>query len=145
MDLLLPDGKATSMKKAFSRETPVTTAIKADKENIWNLLTNASKYARLNSTIISISGKIAKDKTINAFKLKIKEFDVNKRMVWGDAMGTRVYLLEDEGNLVKFTITEKIGGLVFPLFAKMIPPFEEAFERFARDLKIEAEIIMNKK
>jgi len=135
MDLLLPDGKATSMKKAFSRETPVTTAIKADKGNIWNLLT----------TIISISGKIAKDKTINAFKLKIKEFDVNKRMVWGDAMGTRVYLLEDEGNLVKFTITEKIGGLVFPLFAKMIPPFEEAFERFARDLKIEAEIIMNKK
>jgi len=27
----------------------------------------------------------------------------------------------------------------------MIPPLEEAFERFVRDLKIEAEIIMNKK
>ena len=107
MDLLLPDGKATSMKKAFSRETPVTTAIKADKENIWNLLT----------TIISISGKIAKDKTINAFKLKIKEFDVNGRLVWGEAIG-RVCLLEDEGNLVKFTMTEKSEDRFFHCLRK---------------------------
>jgi len=117
MDLLLPDGKATGMKKTFSRETPVTTAIKADKENIWNLLTNASKYARLNSTIISISGKIAKDKTINAFKLKIKEFDVNGRLVWGEAIG-RVCLLEDDGNLVKFTMTEKSENRFFRCLRK---------------------------
>lgn len=34
---------------------------------------------------------------------------------------------------------EKIGGPLFPLFAKMIPPFNESFEKFANDLKKEAE------
>jgi hypothetical protein len=34
---------------------------------------------------------------------------------------------------------EKIGGPIFPLFALMIPPFDEAFDRFAADLKKKAE------
>lgn len=36
-------------------------------------------------------------------------------------------------------MTEKISGLLFPLFAKLIPPFDEPFEKFADDLKTEAE------
>jgi hypothetical protein len=36
-------------------------------------------------------------------------------------------------------MTEKIGGPLFPLFAKMIPPFDDSFEKFASDLKQEAE------
>jgi len=36
---------------------------------------------------------------------------------------------------------EKIGGPMFPLFAKMIPPFDASFEQFAADLKAEAEKI----
>ena len=38
-----------------------------------------------------------------------------------------------------FTMTEKIGGPLFSLFAKMIPPFDDAFDAYARDLKVEAE------
>lgn len=38
-------------------------------------------------------------------------------------------------------MNEKIGGPMFPLFAKMIPPFDQAFEQFANDLKNEAETI----
>jgi hypothetical protein len=36
-------------------------------------------------------------------------------------------------------MTEKIGGLMFPFYAKMIPPFDNSFEQFARDLKSAAE------
>ena len=36
-------------------------------------------------------------------------------------------------------MTEKIGKPLFPLFAKMIPAFDESFEKFDNDLKKEAE------
>ena len=38
-------------------------------------------------------------------------------------------------------MTEKIGGFMFPLYGKYIPPFDESFEQFASDLKREAETI----
>jgi hypothetical protein len=80
------------------------------------------------------------------FKLKVKEFEADNRMVWGDAMGNRVYTLKPIGNnLTNFTMTEKIGGLLFPLFAKMIPPFDQTFEQYAKDLKNEAETISKTK
>ncbi len=61
-------------------------------------------------------------------------------------MGQRVYSLEDAGRKgVRFSMNEKIGGPIFPLFAKMIPPFDESFEQFAADLKKEAEAIQRKK
>ncbi len=34
---------------------------------------------------------------------------------------------------------EKIGGPLFPLFAGMIPPFDEVFDKFAADLKKKTE------
>ena len=42
-------------------------------------------------------------------------------------------------------MTEKIGGLMFPMYAKMIPSFDQSFEQFASDLKKESETIMNAK
>jgi hypothetical protein len=36
-------------------------------------------------------------------------------------------------------MSEKIGGPLFPLFARMIPPFDESFNQFAADLKKAAE------
>ena len=45
---------------------------------------------------------------------------------------------------VTFTMTEKIGGLMFPMYAKMIPSFDQTFEQFASDLEKEAGIIMSK-
>ena len=42
-------------------------------------------------------------------------------------------------------MNEKIGGPLFPLFAKMIPSFDQSFEQFASDLKKESETIMNSK
>ena len=73
--------------------------------------------------------------------MKVKEFVPEKRLVWGDAMGSRVYSLEKSGSSTQFSMTERIGGPLFPLFAGMIPSFDESFDKFTADLKKEAETI----
>lgn len=147
------NGKANTLKKTFSRETSINIEIKSDPSIIWTLLTNASGFPRWNSTVISIEGNIAPGEKINlkstlnpkrTFKLKVKEFQPETKLVWGDAMGNRVYRLDKtDNNSVLFSMTEKIGGPLFPLFAKMIPSFDKSFEQFAADLKKEAESIVN--
>ena len=151
----LDEGKATTARTKFHRETSVSIDIKADPAIVWALLTNASDYTRWNSTIISLEGKIALGEKIKlkstldakrTFKLKVKEFDSEKRLVWGDGQGNRVYTLsKNENGNVKFSMTEKIGGFMFPMYAKMIPSFDVPFEQFAKDLKKESETIMNSK
>ena len=149
------EGKATTTKKTFSRETSVSTTIFADPVIVWALLTHASDVPRWNSTVTSIKGEIREGETIElkstldekrTFKLKVKEFVPEKRLVWGDATGSRVYTLrKGERSSVLFTMSEQIGGPLFPLFANSIPSFDESFERFAADLKKEAETIQRSK
>ncbi|MBK8848209.1 MAG: SRPBCC domain-containing protein [Bacteroidetes bacterium] len=149
------NGKASTVKSTFSRETEVSINIHADKSIIWALLTNAGDFKRWNSTIISIegdikpNGKIVLTSTLDPkrkFKLAIKEMEVGKKLVWGDAMGKRTYSLIQYGkDQTQFTMHEKIGGPFFPLFAKMIPSFDNSFEQFAFDLKKEAEAIAQTK
>jgi len=55
-------------------------------------------------------------------------------------MGTRVYsLASNQQGGTRFSMSEMIGGPLFPLFARMIPPFDESFNQFAADLKKAAE------
>lgn len=103
--------------------------------------------------MVSIEGTIAKGEKIRlkstldpkrTFKLKVKEFEPNKHLAWGDGKGTRNYNIVNNGNgTVTFAMDEQIGGLMFPMYAKYIPPFDKSFEQFAADLKKEAEAIMN--
>ena len=146
--------KAVTEKRMFSRETTVGVKIEADSSIVWALLTRASDYPRWNSTVTSITGDIRAGGSIElkftldekrTFKLKVKEFTPEKRLVWGDAMGSRVYSVDKAGSGVHFTMSEKIGGPLFPLFAGMIPSFDESFEKFAADLKKEAETIQRSK
>jgi uncharacterized protein YndB with AHSA1/START domain len=142
-------GKAQTTKKVFSRETSVGINIQAAPAVIWAMLTNASNFPQWTSTVISIEGKIAKGEKIQlrskldpkrVFNLTVKELEAEKYMVWADAMGKRQYTLTPQGNgITHFEMREKIGGPIFPLFAKMIPPFDESFEQFAADLKHAAE------
>lgn len=150
-----PKGKALTIRKPFSRETAVSIDIQSEKSIVWALLTNAGDFERWNSTIISIQGTIAPGEKIKLksildpkreFKLKVKEFEPENRLVWGDAMGIRTYTLKSMNKgWTNFSMTEKIAGPLFPLFAKMIPPFDQAFEQFAIDLKAEAESISKTK
>ena len=121
---------------------------------MWALLTDASDIPRRNSTVTSVKGQIKQGETIElkstldekrTFKLKIKEIVPEQRLVWGDAQGNRIYRIEQANEGILFKMTEKIGSPLFPLFAKYIPPFDESFERFAADLKKEAESIQKAK
>lgn len=143
------NGKAVTIKKLFSRETSVSIAIQANAAKIWALLTNAPGYPQWNTTVVSIDGEIKPGGKIQlkstldpsrTFKLAVKTFEPEKTLAWGDGMGTRVFTLTPNGaNGVVFSMTEKIGGPIFPLFANFIPPFDAAFEQFAADLKKAAE------
>jgi len=149
------DGKARTTKNTFSRETSVSTSINADPSIVWALLMNAADIPRWNSTVTSIKGQIREGETIElkstldekrTFKLKVKEFIPEKRLVWGDAQGNRIYTIDKGvGKGLRFTMSEKIGGPLFPLFVGFIPSFDESFERYAADLKKEAESIQHSK
>ncbi len=149
------NGKANTVKKTFSRQTSIRIDINSDASVIWTLLTNASDYPRWNSTINSLEGEIKKGEQIRlkvhldpkrTFKIKVREMEPEKRMVWGDGQGTRTFTLsKNKEGVWNFAMTEKIGGLLYPLYARMIPSFDEAFEAFASDLKKEAELIVNTK
>lgn len=150
--VMAQEGKASTIKKTFSRETTVSILIDADAPIIWALLTNAADYPRWNSTVVSIEGDIALGEKIQlkstldekrTFKLKIKEFQPDQRMVWGDGQGNRIYTLTEEAGQTRFTMSEKIGSPMFPMYAKHIPPFDASFDQFAADLKKEAEAISN--
>jgi len=148
------NSKAHTVRKTFSRTTSISNTIQADPCIVWALLTNAADYKRWNSTIVSIEGDIAPGEKIKlkstldpkrTFKLKVKKFDAEKSLVWGDAMGKRMYTLTpDKNGSVNFSMVEKIGGPMFPLFANKIPSFDASFEQFAADLKKEAELIQQK-
>lgn len=149
------NGKASTVRKTFSRSTSVFIDIEADPAIVWALLTNASDFPRWNSTIISLGGEIQVGQKIHlksvldekrVFKIKVREMKANNRMVWGDGKGERVFTLTQVNpNTIRFSMSEKMGGLMFPMYAKFIPPFDENFEIFAADLKNEAEIIQNSK
>lgn len=142
-------GKASTIKKIFSRQTSVAIDIAASLETIWKLLTNAEAYTSWNSTVIELTGKIAPGEKIvlrstlapdRKFKLNVKAFESHKLLSWGDAMGTRTYSLTPSADgRTRFTMTEVIGGPIFPLFARMIPSFDDSFNQVAADLKRTAE------
>jgi len=147
------NGKATTEKTTFGRTTSVSTNIKADPAIVWKLLTSASDYTRWNSTVVSIAGEIIAGGSIKlvsklapkrTFSLKVKEFVPEKMLVWGDMQGARIYEINRVGDgTVSFSMKEKIGGIMFPFYAKYIPSFDQSFEQFAADLKKEAEAIQN--
>jgi len=113
------------------------------------LLTDADRFTSWNTTVLELSGRIAPGERIllrstlapeRTFKIQVKEYEPPTRLSWGDAMGTRVYsLTPNSQDGTRFTMSEKVGGPFFPLFARMIPPFDESFNQFARDLKSAAE------
>ncbi len=140
---------AKTTKTFFSRETEVAIDIRAKPETVWAVLTSASDYPTWNSTVTSLEGRIALGEKIKlksvldakrTFTLKVLELEAPTRMVWGDAMGKRTYLVtSNDPETVTFSMRERIGGPLFPLFAGMIPPFDDMFDKFAADLKKKAE------
>jgi len=109
---------------------------------VWEVLTTAENYPTWNSTVVSVEGNIEEGEKIKlkstldtsrTFKLKVIEVSPYTTLIWGDAMGKRTFELIQTDAGVLFTMTEKIGSFMFPLFANKIPSFDESFEQFATD------------
>jgi hypothetical protein len=149
-----PNGIATKSRTTFRMECSVSNTIKANPEKIWKLLTDAANYTKWNSTLSSLEGNISFGGTVKMkvpqapgriFKVKVVEFTPNKTMLWRDGfapmfMGRRYFSLQPNADgTTTFMMSEVFSGLMLPMIAGKLPDFVPIFERYAADLKKEAE------
>ena len=141
-------------KNTFSMTCRVETAIHAKAEDIWELLTDAKRFSSWNSTISAIDGNIQEGERIRihvpgtnrTFKPKVSGVIANKSMIWSNGFapifkGSRSFeLRQDSNGSTKFIMAESFSGLVFALIKNKLPDFRLIFERYALDLKKEAEL-----
>lgn len=147
-------GTATKKRTTFRLQCAVSNSIKANPEKIWKLLTDASNYTKWNSTLESLEGNIALGGTVKMkipqasgriFKVTVKEFTPNKSMLWQDGfapmfMGKRFFTLQSNTDgTTTFTMSEVFSGLMLPMIVEKLPDFVPIFEKYAADLKKEAE------
>jgi hypothetical protein len=148
------NGKATKSKSTFRMECAVAININAKPEKIWGLLTNAQDFPRWNSMVERIEGRIAVGETIKLkvpyapgreFKLKVSTMTAPRLMVWQDGMapmftGVRTYTLtpKNDGS-TDFSMVEVFSGLMMLMIGGSLPDLTQSFERYAADLKKEAE------
>ncbi len=144
---------ATKTRSTFRMECGVATDIAAAPEKIWALL-QPVEQRRWNSTLTSIEGDVAPGGTVRmqvpeapgrTFKVKVVSFTPNREMVWRDGnpvmfLGVRTYSLAPGANgVTRFQMNEVFSGLMLPMIAGKLPDFGPIFERYASDLKAEAE------
>jgi len=145
---------ATSSKSLFRRECSVAANIAAPPELIWHLLTDADDMVRWNSTLTSMAGTIGLGGTVKmevpeargtVFEIEVTTFTPPREMVWTQGnrvmfRGVRTYRLTALGaGITKFEMIEVFSGLALPMAAGRLPDFKPIFERYAADLKAEAE------
>jgi uncharacterized protein YndB with AHSA1/START domain len=146
--------KATKTKTTFRQECAVSAVISATPEKIWRLLTDADDMVRWNSTLTSVEGAIELGGTVKmrvpeapgrVFKIRVTTFTPDREMVWADGnpvmfLGVRTYRLTPNANdTTTFEMTEVFSGLMLPMIVGRLPDFQPIFERYAADLKREAE------
>lgn len=135
-------------------ECGISTHIAASPETVWALLTNAAAFPKWNSTVTSIDGEIAKGNRLairvpiapkRVFKPRVTELVPAQTMVWSDGMapmfkGVRTFTLARRSDgTTDFSMVEVFRGAMLPLIKGSLPDFGPPFERYAADLKREAE------
>jgi hypothetical protein len=132
-----------------------SSTISAKPEAIWAILTDGVGYARWDSGVERVEGRIAPGEMIKvfvkvnpgrAFPIKVTEFVPAERMVWSGGMplglfkGVRTYTLSPEGNgTTKFNMREEYTGPMLPMIWRSIPDLGPSFTQFANGLKQRAE------
>jgi hypothetical protein len=138
---------------AFSMSCLVEINIRASAENIWRILTDAKDFPRWNSMITRIEGEIRDGEklrlhvpgTDRTFTPLVSNVVPNERMTWTGGFapifkGVRTFELKPRSDgSTDFAMKEHFAGLMLPLAKGSMPDFGPVFERFANDLKREAE------
>jgi hypothetical protein len=134
-------------------------AINASPQQVWQVLTNFNSYPTWNPFIKSICGELQEGKALTAtmqqanskpmtFKPKILTVAENKELVWlghflikGLFDGEhRFELVDNKNGTTTFIQSEKFGGILIPLFKKMIlEKTVKGFEMMNEALKVEVE------
>jgi hypothetical protein len=150
---MMTDSISRTMTSTFRTEVRVSINIRATPEQIWELLTNAADFPRWNSTVTSIRGSIAQGEKLElrvpisdrTFSPKVTELVPMARMVWSDGFapmfkGERTFTLTArEDGTTDFDMVEIFSGLMLPMIKGSLPDFGPVFDRYAQDLKMEAE------
>jgi hypothetical protein len=137
----------------FSLTCGVAINIKASAERVWTLLTDAQRFPTWNSTVTKIDGEIREGErlrlyvpgTNRTFKPTVSGVVPRERMTWTGGFaplfkGVRTFELRPrEDDSTDFTMKERFSGLLLPLAKRSMPDFGPVFERYANDLKHEAE------
>jgi len=127
--------------------------IKARADVIWNLLTDAKNFPRWNSTVTSIEGEILDGEqlrlrvpgTNRIFTPRISGVVPRERMIWTGGFwpvfkGVRTFELRQCDDVsTNFSMRECFSGMMLPLLKRSLPDFRPVFERYAQDLRLEAE------
>ncbi len=149
----MTEPKITQVHSAFSMSCLVEINIRAKAESIWRILTDAKDFPRWNSMITKIEGDIREGQrlrlhvpgTDRTFTPLVSNIAPNERMTWTGGFapvfkGVRTFELRRCGDdSTDFAMKERFSGLMLPLAKGSMPDFGPVFERFASDLKREAE------
>jgi hypothetical protein len=145
--------RITQTVGTFTLTCRVEVKILADAQCIWSLLTDAQGFSRWNSTVTSIEGEIREGQRLRVrapgtdrrFTPKVSGVVPNQRMTWTGGFapmfkGVRTFELRpgSDGS-TDFVMQEDFSGLILPLVKRSLPDFGPIFERYANDLKREAE------
>jgi hypothetical protein len=143
----------TETHTPLSMTTAVTINIQAPPEVVWGILTDARGFLRWNSTVSGIDGEIRDGSrlrihapgTKRTFTPTTSDLVPNRRMTWsggpaGIFKGVRTFDLEAVADgSTTFTMRERFSGLMFALTKRSLPDFDPIFQRYATDLRDEAE------
>ena len=144
----------TQSRGVFSMTCRVALTIRAPGATIWSLLTDATDFPRWNSTVTRVEGQIREGErlrlyvpgTDRTFTPRVSGVVPSERMTWTGGFspifkGVRTFELRpcDDGS-TEFVMEERFSGLVLPFVKGSMPDFGPVFERYANDLKHEAEL-----
>jgi len=146
--------RITQARGLFSMSCGVELNIRAPAARIWSLLTDARDFPRWNSTVTSVEGQIREGEqlrlhvpgTQRTFTPRVSGVVPDERMTWTGGFspvfkGVRTFELRrcSDGS-TDFVMEERFSGLLLPLLRGSMPDFGPVFERYANDLKREAEL-----
>jgi len=123
----------------MAKEIKTEILINASPERVWNILTDFEKYPNWNPFIKSISGNVKVGNNIKArleppgsqgmtINPKVLALDINKEFRWkGHLLFPGLFdgehkfeLIDNKNGTTIFKHSEKFGGILIPLFRKML-------------------------
>jgi hypothetical protein len=148
-----PRPQVTQTRRTFSLVCRVEVSIQSQPGRIWTLLTDANDFHRWNSTVTAIEGEIHDGQRIRVhvpgtdrtFTPRISNVVADTRMTWTGGFAPlfkgvrRFELTAQSGGSTMFVMEERFSGLLMPIVRRSMPDFGPVFERYAADLKHEAE------